>query len=143
VLGPSYSGNAAWWKEWAAAAPGRDVLVSPRDYVTRCAAADLVICGAGTTTYELAFLGRPFVPVALVDNQARVSEEWCRQGVGPGLCVWQPDWPARLRREVEQLLENGAARAARSESVLRLVDGRGPERVLAACREAVRRGSEA
>jgi len=143
MLGPSYAGDESWWSRWAAARPDRrKVVVATRDdYVRRLAIADLVICGAGTTTYELAFLGRPFVPIALVENQTRVANEWHRYGVGRGWSVRQPDWLGRVAREVERLLEDGDERARIANAANGLVDGGGSQRVLAACRETVRGGS--
>src|SRR5207245_2051632 len=111
VLGPSFRG--AWPSRGSLEAAGRvEVCRSPQDFIARCASADLVVCSASTTTYELAYLGRPFVPVALVDNQARVASEWSKQGVGPGVRVWESEWVARVVEEVDRLMSNGAARTA-------------------------------
>ncbi len=130
VLGSSYGGPEP--------GPGErvSVLRDPRDFVDCCAAADLVICGAGTTSYELALLGRPFIPVALVENQARVAAAWAERGVGRGLTVWQDRWLSALGEDVERLATDHAARARVARAVSRIVDGRGVERVLGAIRRA-------
>lgn len=140
VLGASYSG-AYPWQEWAAGHPTRrEVLVWPPNFVSRCASADLVICGASTTTYELAFMGRPFVPIALVDNQARVVTAWQNHEVGSGLSVWRRDWLSHLCREVERLAGDWRARAALAQAASVLVDGQGARRLLAACHSACAKG---
>ncbi|HEV2150419.1 MAG TPA: hypothetical protein VGR37_23670, partial [Longimicrobiaceae bacterium] len=139
VLGASYAAPRPW-EGWGAARTVRlDVVQQPADFVARCAAADLVVCGASTTTYELAHLGRPFVPVALVDNQARITAEWARLGVGDGLAVWNPGWREALAADVERLAGDAASRARRSAAASCVVDGRGIFRVLEACAAAVRR----
>lgn len=128
ILGASYAGPHPLPIERVT------VLRDPADFVERCAMADLVICGAGTTSYELALLQRPFLPLALVDNQERVVSEWAKRGVGNGLSVRQPDWLVSLMQETVPLLEDPEARVGLSAAVAQMVDGRGVERVLGALR---------
>jgi spore coat polysaccharide biosynthesis predicted glycosyltransferase SpsG len=142
VLGASYAG-AEPWAEWPAEQRRRlEVVRQPRDFAQRCAQADVVVSGAGTTTYELAYLGRPFVPVALVDNQARITQEWYRMGVGLGIAVWDRSWRLRLREAVTDLLTSPGTRAVASARVAAIVDGRGVERFLDMCTEAHRVSQE-
>jgi spore coat polysaccharide biosynthesis predicted glycosyltransferase SpsG len=133
VLGGSYAGPQPW-HEWPAGRTARlEVVRSPWDFAVRCGQAELVICGASTTTYELAYLRRAFIPVALVENQARITAEWAKLGVGRGITVWQPSWRRLLRDTVGALLAKGSSRSELGARVAKVVDGRGVERVLAAC----------
>jgi spore coat polysaccharide biosynthesis predicted glycosyltransferase SpsG len=134
VLGASYHGPPV--------RAGRrfEVVQSTADFVARCAAADLVVSGAATTTYELAHLGTPFIPVATVDNQERISMSWARAGVGPGLSTTQRGWRAALCRAVEEAAHDPAASRIAARRVRRLVDGRGVKRLLTALAQPVERG---
>lgn len=135
ILGSGYEGPEPW-RAWSEQRRRRlTVLRDPADYVQRCAAARLVICGAGVSSYELAVMGRPFLPVALVDNQARVAREWSQRGIGPGLAVWQDDWLDRLAEAAGHLLDNEAARTSIAGKGASLIDGLGVERVVEQLRD--------
>lgn len=132
VLGASYAATRPW-EGWDGSRTARlEVVRQPADFVARCAGADLVVCGASTTTYELAYLGRPFLPVALVDNQARISREWARLGVGRGLAVWEPGWLGDLAGAAARVLADAGERVALGAAAARVVDGNGIHRVLGA-----------
>lgn len=133
VLGPSYAGDRPWERWGPERTGGLEIVRQPTDFVARCADADVVVCGAGTTTYEMAYLGRAFFPVALVDNQARIVAGWAALGVGEGLAVWQPEWRTILAARVERLLADAALRRTLSAAAARVVDGHGAARVLDAC----------
>ena len=136
VLGTSYAGDEPW-RRWSSRHVERmEVLRRPNDFVARCRSADLVICSASTTTYELALLGRPFLPVAVVENQARVGAAWAERGVGRGLCAWADDWLQLLLDDVSQLTQAGTRRADVAASASQIVDGRGAERLLRVLEDA-------
>lgn len=141
VLGPSYASRAPW-EGWPPARCRRlDVVRQPKDFVRRIAEADLVVSGASTTTYELALLGRAFVPVSLVDNQERVGAAWAAVNVGPGVSVRSSGWLATLTSAVEVLVADGGARAALAVRAQAHVDGRGAERLWSACADLAARHS--
>jgi spore coat polysaccharide biosynthesis predicted glycosyltransferase SpsG len=129
VLGASYRGPSL------RSGPRLEVVRSPRDFMARCVAADLAVCGAATTTYELAFLGTPFVPVATVDNQERIATAWARQGVGFAISTASRRWRAVLRDAVTDATSRPETCQHTAARVQRLVDGRGAARLLSALRE--------
>lgn len=94
--------------------------------------AQLAIAGAGTTTWELAFMGVPTLLVILAENQRRVAESMQAEGAAVNL-GWhhalQPDAVARTLASVCADAEARGRMAARGQS---LVDGRGGQRVFAA-----------
>jgi len=118
------------------------VVRDPDDFIGLCEASSLVITAGGITTYELAYLGIPFVPVAIAGNHARIVEAWARRGVGPGLAVWEPDWPERLGNYLGQIVEGAAGLQDARRSARDLVDGGGVRRFLEACAKASRRPSQ-
>lgn len=133
ILGASYRGPEPWE---AAARCDRSARIKtvrgPADYLSRCANADLIVCGASTSSNEFAYLGLPFVPMAFVDNQSRVSKGWSRNGIGTGLDTRQRNWRAGLAEEVARLLDSAPERRDIARRGAGLVDGRGIERLLAA-----------
>lgn len=93
--------------------------------------ADLAITAAGSTCWELAFLGVPAITVVVASNQAHIAERLASHGVsvsgGRALDV-ERCVPAAL----EGLLGDGAARARMACAGRATVDGLGPRRVAAA-----------
>ncbi|HJU66308.1 MAG TPA: hypothetical protein VJ596_11550 [Gemmatimonadaceae bacterium] len=137
VLGMSYRGSTPWTAWDGQRSERTEVLHQPADFIDRCWSADIVVCGASTTTYEVASLGRPFLPVALVPNQERVTAAWAEQGIGEALSVRQTNWTHSMRTSVEALLADEHRRHEAVRTGSALVDGRGVERVLAACATAL------
>lgn len=136
VLGSSYRGPEPWG-DWPSSRTGRlDVLRQPQDFLARCQAATLVVCGASVTSHEMAYLGVPFYPVALVGNQRRVAAAWRDAGVGDALSLEGAEWQQRLARQVNGLVSDAAARASLVDAAS-IVDGNGADRVLLACTRAV------
>lgn len=91
--------------------------------------ADLAVTGAGSTCWELAFSGVPFVTVALADNQRIIAESLEMAGVAryAGWHVDVDEW--RLAEMIARLAAEPEARAAMTAAGRNLVDGRGAERV--------------
>lgn len=137
VLGRSYSGPRPW-EGWRSR---NDVTVrvlqDPPDYLKRCWDADLVVSASGTSTYELAYLGTPFIPVAIVGNQDRVVKAWARRGVGVVVMVSNARWQVMLRQELESVSASGSRLRQMAAVGQREVDGYGVPRLLEACRRLV------
>lgn len=93
------------------------------------AAADLAICAGGSTVWELAFMGVPFLPIVVAENQRRAVEALADSGY-PMLAAAEIE--QRLASEVTQFAGDPARRSALSILGKRLVDGQGCMRVCAA-----------
>jgi spore coat polysaccharide biosynthesis predicted glycosyltransferase SpsG len=93
-------------------------------------AADLAVCGAGMTLYELAATATPAMTVCMADNQRPNAEAFARAGAAPA-AGWSrdPGLAADVERTLQTLLD-ASARAAIAQRAHRLVDGRGAERVV-------------
>ena len=98
------------------------------------AAADLAVCAGGSTMWELACMGVPFVPIVIADNQRQAAAAMARDGY-PAIesAALERDLPAA----VAALAADPGRRAALSRRGRQLVDGRGAERVCAALRALV------
>ncbi len=98
-------------------------------------AADLAICAGGSTMWEMACMGVPFIPIVIAENQ--------RQAVMAMACDGYPTVDqAAVARDLPAAVAALAADAGRRQELSRrgqqLVDGRGAERVCAALHELAR-----
>jgi len=109
-----------------------ELLTSVDDMASLMRWADLAISGAGSTCWELAAMGVPCVVTVLADNQERLASSLAAAGA----CVnlgWYHQWQAGEGAELlAELLEDAERRQALRGQGLRLVDGRGAERVVRA-----------
>lgn len=108
------------------------VLHDVRDVARVMAVHDIAVSAAGSTAWELACLGVPWLSIAVADNQVPIQDELHRLGVAVSLGWWQQLDEARVGSAVEQLLGSGDRRSAMSGAALRLVDSGGAARVAAA-----------
>jgi UDP-2,4-diacetamido-2,4,6-trideoxy-beta-L-altropyranose hydrolase len=93
--------------------------------------ADIAISAAGSTCWELAYLGLPAIVIALSRDQREIAGGLAQNHVAINL-----GWHANLTEErisdaLNGLLSDHDRRRAMSERGLKLMDGRGAERVVA------------
>jgi|SRR6266481_1244081 len=97
--------------------------------------ADVAVSGAGTTTWEMCFMGLPALLIVLADNQEPVARHLAEQGMvvnlGRGATVTGKAIVDRLR----SVVSSRNLRQAMAERTRSLVDGGGAERVVAALTE--------
>ncbi len=97
--------------------------------------ADLVISGAGSTCWELAFMGTPALVLILAENQRRVAESLESYGVVENL-GWQRDIDeSDMSAALSRLLSDPRRRREMSEEGRKLIDGQGALRVVSAIEE--------
>lgn len=94
--------------------------------------ADVAVSGAGTTTWEMCFMGLPALLIVLADNQEPVARHLAEQGMvvnlGRGATVTGKVIVDGLR----SVISSRDRRQAMSERARSLLDGGGAERVVAA-----------
>jgi RimJ/RimL family protein N-acetyltransferase len=95
------------------------------------AAADLALAAAGTSSWELCRHGVPSVLLAAFDNQGPVVESLVDAGAA---LTPADDSPETIRRLLRRLVDDPLLRAVLAVAGQRLVDGRGPDRVVTALR---------
>src|SRR5262249_60783168 len=96
------------------------------------AAADLAVCAGGSTMWELACMGVPFIPIVIADNQRQAAAAMARDGYS---AIERAAIPRDLPAAVAALAADAARREALSRRGRQLVDGHGAERVGAALRQ--------
>lgn len=135
VVGGGYTGPRPWESWSAARCAGLYAVRQPTDFPQLLKRAHLAICGASTVSYELALLGTPFVPLAFVDNQAQLVDNWRQVGIGEGICTWDRGWRGVLAATIARLIDDGPERAALAKRAQAYVDGHGAQRMLRVLRE--------
>jgi UDP-2,4-diacetamido-2,4,6-trideoxy-beta-L-altropyranose hydrolase len=93
--------------------------------------ADVAISGAGSTCWEMCFLGLPAIVIDVAENQRPIGQELDSRGIA--IHLGSVDITAeKIADQLKTLLASDSLRAAMSERGRNLVDGRGAERVVSA-----------
>lgn len=92
--------------------------------------ADLAISSAGTTAWELAFMGLPSLVLILAENQVNVAEQLESEGIAMNLGLHDLLRAPDVIREISPLLFDVDLRTSMAELGQRAVDGFGVARVL-------------
>jgi UDP-2,4-diacetamido-2,4,6-trideoxy-beta-L-altropyranose hydrolase len=93
--------------------------------------ADLVVAGAGTTSWEMCMMGLPAALCVLAPNQERIARELAQRGAAVNLGPAGKLAADKTRKVLCDLLPSQAKRAKMSARGREIVDGYGAERVLA------------
>lgn len=91
--------------------------------------ADLAVGSAGSTCWEMAFMGLPVVTLVLADNQVRVGEAIDANGLGENLGPAQSLAASQIADAVAGLAADPLRRRAMSRRGRRAIDGQGATRV--------------
>jgi UDP-2,4-diacetamido-2,4,6-trideoxy-beta-L-altropyranose hydrolase len=122
----------------AAARQGRlpiQLVRDARDMPQLMAWADMAISSAGSTVWELLFMGTPALALILADNQRQIAEEVVKQGAGRNLGRAGAITAKSLAKAITLLLKDFNLRAKISKDAQQLVDGQGAQRVVASMQE--------
>jgi UDP-2,4-diacetamido-2,4,6-trideoxy-beta-L-altropyranose hydrolase len=90
---------------------------------------DVSINGAGSTLWELCYVGLPNILYVLADNQARAAEAAAALACSLALGRIEAFEPAPLRAALRRLIDAPEERRRMSERARQAVDGRGVDRV--------------
>jgi UDP-2,4-diacetamido-2,4,6-trideoxy-beta-L-altropyranose hydrolase len=93
--------------------------------------ADGAVAGAGTTFWEMCFLGLPGILLVLAENQEDVAAAAGKMGIAWSLGRGREVSASAIAEKLTELLNSSDKRASQSEKGQKLVDGRGAERVVA------------
>jgi len=94
------------------------------------ARADLALVGAGSLTYELAYLGIPMLSVALNSRQNQIGQSWCNRGIGEHLGSAESLTPELINDRLAFWMDRDQELENRGILAQKIVDGRGKFRVL-------------
>jgi UDP-2,4-diacetamido-2,4,6-trideoxy-beta-L-altropyranose hydrolase len=92
--------------------------------------ADIAVSGAGSTCWELAYMGVPAILIVLADNQAEVARALDAEGYAICAGEWATVRPLQLADTAKRLIGDVTARAEMAARGRQLVDGCGAARVV-------------
>jgi len=106
------------------------LIYDAQDMLELIAWADVAVSSAGTTIWELLFLGTPILALVWADNQQWVAEQLEQQQLGKNL-----GWVANIQDEllaetISLLMKDVRLRVKMSNNARQIVDGRGGRRVI-------------
>lgn len=133
VVAPGVTGGPE--EVWAG--DGRVTVADPgAGLAALMAGADLAVTAAGSTVWELAFLGVPSILVTTAANQRPLATRLAAHGAGLDL-GWDHDLdPATVSDAVAAVVSDAARRASMVRAGQDLVDGNGADRVVVTLRQA-------
>lgn len=130
VVGPANPNQENIEKQLNCSLSHFQVLSSATDMPSLMAWADMAVSAAGSTSWELSFMGVPFAVVILADNQEGNAEGLAKAG-GAINCGWSHSLSTeRLAERLAELIDSRSKRMKLSEIGRQLVDGKGVERVV-------------
>ncbi len=97
--------------------------------------ADLAISSAGTTTWELAFMGLPSLIIILAENQVKVAGQLDSAGIAKNLGWHNRLDPPDISQGISSILSDADARASMAKLGRRTIDGFGVDKALIALSE--------
>ena len=108
-----------------------EVIVNATNMPELMAWADVAVAAAGSTSWELAFMGLPNLVFILADNQVEIAEGISARQVATSIGRPSPDALVSFKEKLGQLAVSHAERYRISQVSRELVDGSGAKRVLA------------
>jgi UDP-2,4-diacetamido-2,4,6-trideoxy-beta-L-altropyranose hydrolase len=106
------------------------LLEDVRDMASVMASMDLAVTGAGSTCWELAFLGLPAIVIELSDNQRLPARSLAAAGAVENAGPVQAQDVSALASRIHALCHDFEGRRTMTDAGRRLVDGQGAARVI-------------
>ncbi|MCP4668342.1 MAG: UDP-2,4-diacetamido-2,4,6-trideoxy-beta-L-altropyranose hydrolase [Deltaproteobacteria bacterium] len=130
VVGPSNPNIQSLWKELSLSTFSFELLTSTNEMPDLMAWADIAVSGGGTTCWELAFMGVPTLVITIAENQKAVGLGL--QSAGAAIDLGESDTIdiANFAMILNELLFDFARRDEISINAMRLVDGKGTNRLM-------------
>ncbi|MDB5039099.1 MAG: pseudaminic acid biosynthesis-associated protein PseG [Bacteriovoracaceae bacterium] len=94
------------------------------------ARADLALCGGGSTTYELAYLGIPMLTTSLASHQIPIAKTWEEIGIAEYLGPAEALTSEKILEKIHYWMERDQELENRGIAAQKIIDGRGKFRVL-------------
>jgi UDP-2,4-diacetamido-2,4,6-trideoxy-beta-L-altropyranose hydrolase len=108
------------------------IVTNPHSVTDLMLWADVAVSAAGSTCWEMCFLGVPAILIAVAENQMPGGRELARREIAVLLGATSEITPERIAGELQRVLCSKQQRENMSQRGRELVDGRGCERVLTA-----------
>ena len=92
--------------------------------------ADLAITNGGTTTWELAYMGTPFITIAVADNQINTTNIIDKLKIGKSLGWHLNISTEKYKNTIESLIASDHMRNEYVKNGLNKIDGNGGNRIV-------------
>lgn len=132
VLVGRFSPHFENWQRRVEQTPNLEIHFDVKNMAELMTQCDLAITAGGSTVYELAAVGVPFICFSYAGNQEALVDYMDRENVSMSAGAWHRDAAATLERmsgQFVQLCENVKLRRQCSDRERRLIDGQGAERL--------------
>ncbi len=132
VLVGRFSPHFESWQQRARTAHNIRIYFDVQNMAELMCGCDVAVSAGGSTLYELAAVGVPFVCFSYAENQEALVEYLGRTQAALSAGAWHRDASevsVRLRQQFDRLCADRALRQQYSERERRLVDGRGAYRL--------------
>ncbi len=129
VLGPA-NPHASLLRRELASFRNLYLLHAPPDMPSLMAEADIAVSAAGSTCWELAFMGLPSILLAVAENQRTLAGLLARLGCATDLGWHEAIRPREVSSAVESLASDLRARERMAVAGPSLVDGEGVDRAV-------------
>ena len=130
VVGPANPHASTLQKGMASQKGEIELLADPPDMPALMAWADVAVAAAGSTCWELAFMGLPSILLVLAKNQAANAERLGEDGIAVNLGWYHTKTPGGIAQALTHLLSSAEQLAELSSRGQSLVDGQGGRRVV-------------
>lgn len=120
----------------AARLPGVRIQHNPANMAELMCEADLAVSAAGSTCWELAYLGVPMIVTAIAKNQEKNAQALSERGAAINLGWHENASLTEISNSIGQLAGDVVRRRAMSQAARNLVDGLGAKRVINVLRGA-------
>lgn len=132
VLVGRFSPHFESWRRRAEQTPNLEIHFDVNNMAELMTQCDLAITAGGSTVYELAAVGVPFICFSYAENQEALVDYMARENVSMSAGAWHRDAAATLEQmggQFVKLCENVKLRSQCSDRERRLIDGQGAERL--------------
>jgi UDP-2,4-diacetamido-2,4,6-trideoxy-beta-L-altropyranose hydrolase len=130
IIGPANPHEGILRKAIACAQFEAELLVNPPSVPDLMVWADMAVSGAGSTCWELAFMGVPSIVLILAENQASVAEYLMARNAVMNLGFFTECTKERISYACKSLIDENIARTSLSQHGIGLIDGLGSNRVI-------------
>lgn len=132
VLVGRFSPHFENWRRRAEQTPNLQIHFDVRNMAELMEKSDVAITAGGSTVYELAAVGVPFICFSYAENQEALVEYIGRENAAASAGAWHRDAAATLERigsHFEKLCGDAELRRLYSDRERSLIDGRGADRL--------------
>jgi len=132
VVGPANLNIISLEKELYPSCFSYEIVSNVNNMTELMAWADLAVSSGGSTCWEMAFMGLPFITIVLADNQEGIAQSLHDLGVSFNLSWYDKLTLEKITRTLSNIMNNTNLRELYSVKGQQLVDGLGAKAVIGA-----------